>query len=461
LKKIISWLVVLIAFFLPFEYLGSFEFRGFTIRISQILAVILIFVWLLALITKKITYKKNYITLPLVVFLAINLLSLMKSSDIKRSLTIFSFILFTAFLGWLITQVITDKKDLKKIIIAVAISSLLISLLGFWQFFGDSYNISPQWTGLRANYVQEKIGFTRIHSTAFEPLYYANYLFIPLFLFLALWIGRKSPQPTLLREKNNEISVEESNKFPLSKPVLSFVEGGGTRGLFLLIFLILSNFVLTVARGAYLAFIPSLLILIYFFHHKLSNFKKLISFILLITLTIFFSWQLIRYFDRSSSSLDQLKYEEHITNIFGGSSYKERKETINLAWRAFMENPILGIGIGSFGPYAKIHLPWWQKNDWKIVNNEYLEILAETGLAGFIAFMSLLGIIIFRTFKLIYNNKDAFLKTAGAGLFAAFIAILVQYLTFSTLYIMHIWFLIGLLAAISNIKSEIYDSNLK
>jgi len=458
-QKLMIRLIVLIAFFLPFEYLGSFEFQGITIRISQILTVILIILWLLALFAKKIDYQKNYLTLPLIIFLGINLFSLIKASNFIRSLAVFFFLFFTILWGWLITQIIRDKNNLTKIIIALFLGAFLVSLFGFWQFFGDVFGVSREWTGLRPNYVKEKIGFPRIHSTAYEPLYYANYLFVPLFLFLALWLGEETPflpaklwqiwrtsiSPLLKKRKKENPSLKRKEKEDSPSKIRR------TKGLFsFLIFLLLGNLILTVSRGAYLAFIPTLGIFILLFFRELKP-KKWAAFFLLLALTIIFNWQLIHYFDRSSYFSNQLKFEEHVANFLGGSSFRERKETITLAWQAFKENPILGLGIGGFGPYAKIHLPWWQQNEWKIVNNEYLEILAETGILGFISFIVLIAIIIYKSWQTISQTKDNYLKTILIGFFTAFIAILIQYITFSTLYIMHIWFLIGIIVATEQI----------
>ncbi len=431
IRKIMIWLLTLIAFFLPFEHWGSFRLFNLTVRISQLLALALMVIWLFALVTKKISYKKNYLTWPLMIFLAINLWSLTKAEDLNRSLLVFFFVLFTTFFGWLLTQLVENQKDLTKIILGLLTGLVFVSLFGFWQFFGDNFGLSPAWTGLRPNYVKEKIGFTRVEATAAEPLYFADYLFIPIFLLLTLWV-----------------------KKPLTKFNQTEKKFFNPKVMMLLIFLGLSNFILTVARGAYLAFLAALILFISLLRQEFKDAKKLLGFILLLLITVVFSWQLIRTFDQSSYRLNQLKYEGHLFNLLGGSSYGERQQTMALAWQAFKENPILGLGIGGFGPRARSQLPWWQQNEWKIVNNEYLEILAETGLVGFAAFLFLLGVIIYNSIRALGRIKDQYQKSILIGLLVSLVAILLQYFTFSTLYIMHIWFLIGLLvvAGQSNIK---------
>jgi len=444
-QKILIWLLSLIAFFLPLEYIGSFEIKGMNIRISQILALILMIAWFWGLARRKVVYRKNFLTWPLVIFLAVNLISIIKAQDLGRSIEVFIFLAFTIFFGWLIAQIVRSKEDLLKIIYALALSLVIVSLFGLWQFFGDAFGLPQSLTGLRDNYVKGVIGFTRIHATFREPLYYANYLFIPLFLLLAFWIkgaGTITP-PNLPLVRGGTLKPS-----PLKR--------GSQRGWTgILIFLAFSNLVLTVARGAYLAFAPGLAILLFILRKELKNYKKVFYFSLPLLLALAFSFSAIKIFDGSREALRQANYEEHVANIFTGSSFTERQETMSLAWRAWEENPLLGLGVGGFGPYAKDLLPWWQRNEMKIVNNEYLEILAETGLLGFGSFIFLLYVIIRQAIKAIREAKDDYWLAVLAGLFSAFIAILLQYFTFSTLYIMYVWFLVGLLAAVVQICTQI------
>jgi O-antigen ligase len=86
---------------------------------------------------------------------------------------------------------------------------------------------------------------------------------------------------------------------------------------------------------------------------------------------------------------------------------------------------------------------------WFIVNNEYMEILAENGIVGLLVFLIILLTVFVRAIKAISKERDEFIKSVLIGLSLALFGILVQYLTFSTLYIFHIWFLIGFLSAVT------------
>jgi O-antigen ligase len=111
----------------------------------------------------------------------------------------------------------------------------------------------------------------------------------------------------------------------------------------------------------------------------------------------------------------------------------------------------LGIGIGNFGPNVAGYPPSAPEEGWLIVNNEPLEILAETGILGFLSIILFLGCLFFRGLYAAFKSKDLYLKIWLIGLLAVLLAFAVQYQTFSTLYITHIWVAIGLLAATQNI----------
>ena len=83
-----------------------------------------------------------------------------------------------------------------------------------------------------------------------------------------------------------------------------------------------------------------------------------------------------------------------------------------------------------------------------------IEILAEGGIMAFIPFILLIILIFFRGIAAFLKTGDKLLKTILIAFLLAFFAILVQYLTFSTLYIIYIWFLIGLIGAVSNVVAE-------
>lgn len=407
----------LIAFFLPFERIGAYELGVSTVRISQILFAILLLVWLGKMIfRRKFDFAKNPLIILLAIFLAINILSLQNSLNLERSILVLGFIIFTALLDWVIPNLLRERANIEKVVIILLVSCFLVSVFGIFQFLGDMAGLPTTITGLRDLYTKDVLGFPRIQSTAYEPLYFANYLLIPLSLAFALFLSRQ----------------------------------GKIKWSWLLVLLLVGavSFVLTVARGGYLALAVVILIISLVYFRKVFTLRNIIILAAVLVLV----WQVVvRALGFGGDIFNLDIFQGHVLNVFYGASYQERVNTFESAVTAWREHPFFGVGVGGFGPYVAPHPDYMPKDGWKIVNNEFIEILAENGLLGLLAFLIIILVLVARSIKAIIKAQDKYLKAIMIALLAAFIGVLVQYQTFSTLYIMHVWFLMGLMVAVQNL----------
>lgn len=411
------WGVFFITFFLPFERLGAYEFGATTIRLSQIFLIITIAAWFFGLIIgRRYTYAKNPALLPLILFLTIGLIALPQTLNLDRSLTVFFYIIFTALLAFVLPNLIRTKIQLQQVILVLFCSFILVSIFGLWQFAGDMNGWPASITGLRQLYTKDVLGFTRVQSTAYEPLYFANYLLMPIAIAFALFLSGRN-----------------------------IIRSGW---LIVLFGLGLVNLILTVSRGGYLASLAILFIVGLFYLRRLLTTRNIIFFVVGVVLV---GWVVIQALGIGGEFFTQEKFEEHISNAFYGASFDERMETFESAVQAWRQHPLIGIGFGGFGPYLADHPAYVPKDGWKIVNNEFIEILAENGFFGLFLFLLFLVFLIARSWRAIMVAGDRYSKAIMIALLAAFIGVLVQYQTFSTLYIMHVWFLIGLMVAVQNI----------
>ncbi len=429
----------LVAFFLPFERLGSFEVGSMTVRISQVFAMITLLVFaMVSLAFKKNNYVKNPLVIFVFLFTGVSVLSLVNAQNITRSLTILGFNFFVMLVALIIPSLINSKELFKKMVWVILLSSLVVAIYGLFQFVGDMIGIPKEITGLRNIYTSEVFGFPRIQGTSSEPLYFANFLLIPIGICLALILARKKG------DVKDNISIAEEGKKKLTKTQKIIFELGGSAVLFIILGLTTLNLVLTVSRGAYLGFAGMLVLFAIFYFKSFFSPKRIIIIATIAIIAIVSTIYLLKF---TRKDVNLKNFTEQATEFEEGASIEERYSTYKQAWFIIQRNPLLGVSVGGFGPEVAQGAMSVPKNGWAIVNNEYLEIWAENGIFGLLIFLGMIFFIFFRTIKVWMKSNDFIVKTLVIGMTIAFAGILIQYMTFSSLYIIHIWFLIGLIIA--------------
>ncbi|MEW6407426.1 MAG: O-antigen ligase family protein [Patescibacteria group bacterium] len=425
--------IFVVAFLLPFERIGSFDVVNITIRPSQIFALVTILAYLLAFLVRKERFNiKNPLLIPAFFFLGFSILSMVNSENFQRNISVFLFNAFVIAVALILPNLIKNQKILTKTIYLILLSTILVSLFGLYQFLGDMIGLSPSLTGLRLLYTKAVFGFPRVQSTFLEPLYFANFLLIPIASCLSFLLSQLKQRYSALK----------------------------TLGLISILALASINLILTLSRGGYIAF-AFLLCLTFLIYFKSFLSLKRILILAIIGLFAFLSvWQFLKFTGQEKNIQVFLEHATAISKTEDVAT-KERYTTFSSAWEMIKEHPILGSGPGSFGPYVAASPYVMPQDGWAIVNNLFLEIWAEEGIFGLITFLAMLLIIILRTLKawqIANQTRQIFLKTILLGLFIAFLAILVQYQTFSILYILHFWFLIGILVTCQNLILEKQDA---
>jgi O-antigen ligase len=419
------WAALFLIAVLPLERIGAMDVGGFTLRLSQILLLALTIRWTISVVAtarwRQISTPPSPLLLPITIFLSSGIISLLATPHPQRSLTVLGFTGFTTLIAFVLPRMLTEADHMRRATVVLLGSALAVSVFGLWQFAGDSIGLPTAVTGLRPLYTKQILGFPRVQSTAYEPLYFASYLLLPLLTSLALLLTGK---------KNKEVPA---------KLLWALVITGGIA------------FVLTVARGGYGALAAGLGILGCFYLRSLlrpQTIGLLLGGVVIIGMTAFIT--LANTGDPFTSNLE--KFNRHVTNIFSGASFEERSHTLDEALRLFRLRPVLGHGIGSFGPHLAPTTMYPGQHGWAIVNNHYIELLAEQGIVGLLSWLSIIGVLVIRSIKALRaDSDDTLLRNLLIGGLAALAGVLVQYLTFSTLYIMHIWFLFGWLLAIQNL----------
>lgn len=118
----------------------------------------------------------------------------------------------------------------------------------------------------------------------------------------------------------------------------------------------------------------------------------------------------------------------------------ERLSAWDNAWAYFTASPLIGIGVGNFG-----YLEQNQSDGLggvNFVNNQPLEILAETGLIGFMFFV-LLNAYVMWMFVRVFDHSGYDVKVLLVGLGVGYVAIMAQFMTVSNWNVFQYWFVLG------------------
>lgn len=399
-NKIKYWLIILFFLALPFERIFTFEFAGYTIKLSYIFGLILLLYFLYQIIIKKINISLYKEELYLFFFVLLAILTTLWSIDWPRSLIISLMILLSILIFYTLRRLV-DPDLRQKLFSLIIVIGFLVSLFALWQFFVDKTLISHL-SFLRPEYSSAVFGFPRVQSTFLEPLYLANFLLIPIFF----------------------------NTYALiSKPQFKN---------YLYLIFTATAFFLTLSRGAYLALAISLILFFAMMLFTRMNISKLFKPLLIIILS-FGTAVLCVLSVGGTSGLKKYFGHAAVDDITTGESVIDRKDTMNIAINQFYHHPF-GVGAGAFGalPEFKGDIPL---QGYQTVNNLYLEILVEEGF---------LGIILFILF-LIYYLVNLAREEAKNKLFlimslSLISALLIQYLFFSTLYIIYVWVVLAILS---------------
>jgi O-antigen ligase len=98
-----------------------------------------------------------------------------------------------------------------------------------------------------------------------------------------------------------------------------------------------------------------------------------------------------------------------------GSGGMNRLMLIRIAWQAFVDNPICGLGLNNYFVYSR----------GSAAHAEYAEILADTGLPGFILYFSIFAAMWLRARKIAKYCPDPF-AVSVAGLVRAFLIVVLM-----------------------------------
>jgi len=356
---------------------------------------------------------------PLLIFISISIgsfLIILLSGEAMREHYIRAvYLVFSGVVLWLNAIIPCDKEMLEKAIKVYLTAGVLAAGYGIFVTVGYMLGFS---TG-------QEILWTvpRLYGTATEPQVFGNFLLsvLPLTAFILI-LG--------------------AERFSI-------------KGLVFALWLFSLTLIMTFSAGAWAgAVIGILLLLLTFKRIKLKPFLFSLGTVLALLVTIVFinQWIYLGYVKGFSSITVKFSQKAPGKNLsehdikLNMDSVIDRKWFREAAWQMFKTHPLAGVGYGNYGyrynEYRPESAPFI--NAYVRAHNQYLEILAETGVLGFGAFLVLTGHLLFLVGKVLRYSHDTSLKILALGLAASLAAIGVHGYSFGIFLHNYVWVLFGL-----------------
>jgi len=392
LDKIILFSLYGIAYFLPISK-----------AIIESLSTLAIFCFVLKKIIQRQAIPKKPLNLAIFSYLIICFLSIFISSNFKvSSRTFVGKTLQEVLFFFVIIDVLNTEKRIKNFICILLASSTLLGIDGIYQYFNHK------------DFIRHRpfLEFPRIYATFPTPNDFGCYLVSVIPFALICFFAK--------------VGFKLFRFFYL--------------GLFLLLF---TCILLTVSRGAWIAFLSAMLFM--------SIWIRVLS-VFFLAVGIFIATTHQFYFPVLKNRLSNFF-------IFSDSIDYDRRAIWQAAWKMFMSKPWIGLGLGTFmHNFNKFVTPGYRYGI-PYAHNCYLQMSCEIGIIGLASFLLILTLFFYEGIKIIRNQQKTFFWYILVASLAAVLGYSVQMAVDTTFYSLDLgllfWILLGLgIAAMKNIKLE-------
>jgi O-antigen ligase len=347
------------------------------------------------------------ISAPYLVFLAVPVITLLWSPTVVESVRgIFRFVGYFALM-WLIVDTIRTKTQVRHMVVAIILSTIIPILSGFYQAVTGSGQFI--WAGA---------AFNRIYGFAGGPFTLAFYLVMVMPLILILFLAQRDDEQAEPGAGLGQQIVERSGETgPGGAEAWRF----SRLGLGLLLGLIGAALLLTFIRGAWIALVVSLLVLGAL--RGSLRFRQLVF-----TIPTAVGVVLLTF----SPALERLQQAADPTSTLFG-----RVEIWRLALDWLLASPLnllAGVGMKAFEYYYILLAGpttaglYWRRESFLIGNrphNELIGFLLDVGIVGTIALLAVLFILARLAVRIYRHSQDHELRLVALAFLIGFIGLAV------------------------------------
>lgn len=205
-----------------------------------------------------------------------------------------------------------------------------------------------------------------------------------------------------------------------------------------------AGLVFNATRGAWLAVaIVCGLLLIYYMLKSKRNVVIGALFIILISVVLVNN---PRFMHRLDTIDDFTKYQSNTERILIWQS----------AWNMFKDHPILGVGLGQYtvNYQQKYILPQAKEPNLGHAHNNFMQMLAENGIVGFIGFIVMFGYIIFKNLIDWFKVKNVYALMIVSATVCLLLQGFTEYNVGNSAVIKMYWLVLGLLVVLSELYKK-------
>lgn len=333
-----------------------------------------------------------------------------------------SILLFSALLrGWVLAQYVRER-EFRVFENFVLWMTVVVTVFGFFQFFGDTFGVPQTWTLLEDRYTSAAaFPFPRVQAFALEPLYLAHYLFLPIgILLVRRWRTRKAS----ILEQVLLIAVIAVMLLTLSR--------GGILGL------LLCGLVMTAVTRSWRE-------LLYFARSVAVAFAIVVGMLSL-------AGAVPNAYANTSNAGALDAFASHAADL-NEDSARTRYDLWPGTTQIFLDHPVLGVGPNNSRLLLQDGTPTSTADEaagMQPVNNDYLAYLSEMGLIGILLTLPLIWLVL----RSLWGVVRARFDHPSAPYAFALLGMAFQANSFHSLLLLGTWVVIGLLIAGARLVGE-------
>ena len=405
--------------------------------ITEILVLLALMFWVLKMISREeIKFTSTPLNLSILSFIFICILSLIWSNNFFVSVKELPLFLAGPLLYFVITNNISDERQISLILNILLIVGGLFGIYGILQYNGIDFSF---WI--------RNIGRQQVFGLFGNVNYFAEYLIIPLPIAVSLFFATQ-------------------NKLKKILLLIGIIVMG-------------ASLTATFTRGSYLGFGASLIFMSFLFlisrgKNFIKKNRKIFIIILAVVVIITFLFTITTPLNKLGTAIEKIKSRISISQLTQSFSIKRRIATWKFTVLMIKDHPLLGSGIGTYKYNTlRYQARFFDQGQSRSLypygiadkaHNEYLQFWAEMGIVGLGIFIWLIISYFSCGLKILRKIKDEYRQGIIIGLIGAVMAVLVDGIFGFPLHlpatVILFWLVLALTIVIIKIEADVEENNI-